>query len=111
LVKQFRVEKPVKYFMDTTMKRLTGVDATYIPSKLSPKHCDTNLTPEDDLPCTEEHPVVDWKNTFLWHNSHKSEEFNYLKAPLILTEEQITYCLNLVRYCGDTEFARSLRLQ
>lgn len=88
LVKQFRVEKPVKYFMDTTMKRLTGVDATYIPTgKLSPKQVDGNLDVDADLPATDDHPVIDWKKTFLWHNSQKSEEFNHLGAPLILKEE------------------------
>ena len=48
-------------------------------------------------------PTVDWKQTSLYQNLKESPAFNHSQNPNLLTEDQVTYCINLLRYCR-TEF-------
>ena len=51
--------------------------------------------------------LVDWQKAPIWENTAFTTIFNYEKQALILSEEQIAYCLNLIRYCHATEFEKN----
>ena len=42
---------------------------------------------------------IDWKHTKLYENLQSGEAFNQSQDPRYLTEDQIVYCINLLRYC------------
>jgi hypothetical protein len=53
---------------------------------------------------------VDWSKTLLAKNVKKSQKFNYAEDPRCLTEEQIPYCINLLRYC-EKDFSKGAKLR
>lgn len=80
LLSELGIQQDVKFYKDTTLEQVTGTKP---------------LKSESDR------EYNDWHETALFRNLLESSEFNREKSPLVLSEEQIGYCINLLRYCGE----------
>lgn len=80
LLSELGIQQDVKFYKDTTLEQVTGAKP---------------LKSESDR------EYNDWHETGLFRNLLESSEFNREKSPLVLSEEQIGYCINLLRYCGE----------
>jgi hypothetical protein len=85
LLTKFNIPKPIRYDEHTTLLKLTG------------------------LPLNDSDVVrIDWLKSGLWQNL--SAKFNKQKNKLYLTESQLSYSINLLRYCAS-EFDQPDKLQ
>ena len=80
LLSELGIQQDVKFYKDSTLEQVTGAKP---------------LKSESDR------EYNDWHETGLFRNLLESSEFNREKSPLVLSEEQIGYCINLLRYCGE----------
>jgi hypothetical protein len=80
LLSELGIQQDVKFYKDTTLEQVTGAKP---------------LKSESDR------EYNDWHETGLFRNLLESSKFNREKSPLVLSEEQIGYCINLLRYCGE----------
>ena len=56
---------------------------------------------------TKSFKLIDWKHSPLFQKLHedvKHQSFNYEKDSTILTQEEVEYSVNLLRYCGERDF-------